>query len=107
MDGLKLELHGGYYNKRKQKAVINFECDKDRTGNEGNEDDVASMAGDEKEDNSQSLTFISYGPVDGKEAVDILRLNWRTKYSCEDAEAEEPNVDKSRGWGFFTWFILM
>jgi len=52
-----------------------------------------------------SLTFVSYGPVEGRENMEVLRLDWRTKYACEDFEDDADG--KKGGWGFFTWFILM
>ena len=119
--GLRMELHGGYWDKKKQKAVITFECDKARTGNEGNEDynegkrSVRTREDDdgdkkEEEDNPNSLTFVSYGPVEGKQNMDVLTLNWRTKYACEDVEEDDDGGDgtgKKGGWGFFTWLVLM
>ena len=38
--GLELELHGGWYEGKEQMAVIEFACDPERSGNEGNEDAV-------------------------------------------------------------------
>lgn len=114
-DGLQIELNGGYYNKRKQRAVVQLQCDKDRTGNEekrklkrADEDEDeggdGEGKGEEKPPNS-SLSFVSYGPVEGKEQIEVLRLDWKTKYACEDyADSDEA---KKTGWGFFTWFILM
>lgn len=110
VEGVQIELHGGYWDKRKQKAVINFECDKSRTGNEGKEGDAKGRTvrgrDDEEGNDANSLTFVSYGSVDGKEVTDVLRLNWKTKYACEDF-VEEEGDEKKGGWGFFTWFILM
>jgi autophagy-related protein 27 len=104
-------MNGGTYDKRKQRAVIEFQCDKDRTGNEGNEKANSLRQRDDNNDNKEvenenSLTFVSYGSVEGKELMDILRLNWKTKYACEDAP-DDDNIEKKAGWGFFTWFILM
>lgn len=129
LEGLQLTLDGGLYNKMKQRAVIQFICDKTRTGNEGNEAAILSLPegrgrvslarradedknDDEKDDDARSLQFVSYGRVEGKEDVDLLRLNWRTKYACEDFEDDDDgddddDDDKKAGWGFFTWFILM
>ena len=53
--------------------------------------------------NETSLKFLKYGPDIADDTVDLLRLEWRTKYACEDA----PKENVSTGWGFFTWFILM
>ena len=113
LDGLQIELNGGSYNNMKQKAVIQLQCDKDRTGNEvrrrkrAEEDDDKKDNGDDKVEppSNSSLQFVSYGQVEGKDNVEVLRLNWRTRYACEDyADSDEA---KKPGWGFFTWFILM
>jgi len=114
-EGLQLEMVGGVYNKRKQKAVVQFQCDKKRTGNEGNDESKRRRRSDkdkndkEKDDDENSLTFVSYAAVEGKEDMDVLRLNWRTKYACEDFEEDDGDNQskKTSGWGFFTWFILM
>jgi hypothetical protein len=56
------------------------------------------------EDNDKSLRFCGYdiedGPKDKK--IRTLRLEWRTKYACENV-----NDDGGSHWGFFTWFIIM
>lgn len=33
-EGVQIELHGGNYGKKRQQAVIQLQCDRDRTGNE-------------------------------------------------------------------------
>lgn len=131
-EGLLMEIHGGQYAKKNQKAVIRFECDLDRTGNEGFEAAEGNMVSegaaglldqkganatnfralveddpeDDKQDDGKSLTFVSYGPIDDK--TDVLRLNWRTKYACEDFEDDDDESSgKGSHWGFFTWFIIM
>jgi hypothetical protein len=130
-EGLRMELHGGQFNKKNQMAIIEFQCDLDRSGNEGFEaadwkmgearavsllgtrqgaaGDVASLvkddSEDEKEDDGKSLSFVSYGSTDEK--TDLLRLNWRTKYACEDFEDDEGDSSNSSHWGFFTWFVIM
>jgi len=117
-DGLQIELNGGNYNKMKQRAVIQLQCDKDRTGNEEKveeddsekesrkrDDDDDDEDEDKKPSPDSSLSFVSYGQVEGKEKIEVLRLNWRTKYACEDyADSDEA---RKSGWGFFTWFILI
>ncbi|KAI9838103.1 MAG: hypothetical protein M1819_006259 [Sarea resinae] len=121
-----------------QKAIVEFLCDETRTGLEGdelgngrNDDDDddddededddddkrrlrerATKGTDEKGDDEkkpsdeQSLRFVKYG----KEGdIDVLRLEWLTKYACESRK----NKDDSKGgsssghWGFFTWFIIV
>ncbi|OCT49791.1 autophagy-related protein 27 [Cladophialophora carrionii] len=111
-DGLQIELNGGNYNHMKQRAVIQLQCDKDRTGVEEKrrrkrDDKDDKKDGDDKADppSTSSLEFVSYGQVEGKEKLEVLRLNWRTKYACEDyADSDEA---KKSGWGFFTWFVLI
>jgi autophagy-related protein 27 len=131
-EGLRMELHGGQFNKKNQMAIIEFQCDLDRSGNEGFEaadgkmggaraasllDTRGTAAGDiaslvkhdsedkEEDDDEKSLSFVSYGPTDDK--TDLLRLNWRTKYACEDFEDDDNDSSTSSHWGFFTWFIIM
>ncbi len=132
-EGLRLELNGGQYpfegKGQPQKAFVEFICDKDRDGLEGDEGDKREKEeGDESEvstrelnhrrdesdddgdhdrgeDNKKkSLRFISY-KSDGED-VGVLRLEWLTKYACEATETA-PDASKSGRWGFFTWFIIM
>jgi autophagy-related protein 27 len=114
-EGLRLEMNGGFKKadngkSRSQKAIVEFLCDKSRTGLENlpkpedpYEDvkDKREEEGDEKEedDGTPSLEFMQYD-TDGKDS-DILRLQWRTKYACEDA------IPVVEHWGFFTWFLIM
>jgi len=112
-EGLRIELNGGVYLKRKQKAIVEFICDKDRTGLENNyrgEDEYepekrgVSLLEDGEEEGGvegPSLTFKSYGPDKSDGEMDVLRLEWKTKFACEDTETVK------KGWGFFTWFILI
>jgi hypothetical protein len=57
------------------------------------------------EDSDASLRFCGYKreKTDKDKEVKTLRLEWRTKYACEDA----PAPDGGSHWGFFTWFIIM
>jgi hypothetical protein len=125
-EGLRLELNGGWIIDdditRKQKAIVEFLCDKDRKGDENlyDPEDKYSDGKDkreEKEDDgkkdgnveddgpgSASLEFVSYYPSDSD--ADVLRLKWRTKFACEKSK-EELDAEKNQHWGFFTWFILM
>lgn len=151
IEGVRVTLNGGLKEasdgnpKTKQKALVTFICDKERSGNEmagytserepaaarlsgakRAEDDGKGDGGDkegdgdnegdgEKEplpdlenpDEGASLQFKSY-KVENE--VGTLRLDWRTKFACEDApppEAEDRPKSRSSGWGFFTWFIIM
>jgi hypothetical protein len=112
-----------------QRAIIEFVCDKEREGTEkgemddggDREDDDADDDGDKKEeklrrrdddnankgkceDSDASLRFCGYeDETNAKDKkVKTLRMEWRTKYACEDAPQ-----DASSHWGFFTWFIIM
>ena len=100
-DGLQIEFNGGNYNKIKQRAVIQLQCDHEKTGNERKR----TRDDDEGKSPETSLTFVSYGQVEGKENLEVLRLNWKTKYACEDYAGSDEA--KKSGWGFFTWFVLM
>jgi hypothetical protein len=114
-EGLLADLKGGFKTvngkKKEQKAIIEFLCDKSRTGLEHLPDPEKSYNGenqkredeDEGEDSTPSLTFQSYKDVEG---VDVLRLKWRTLHACEDAK-EEQDKEKGEHWGFFTWFIIV
>ncbi|KAK3092201.1 type II membrane protein, partial [Teratosphaeriaceae sp. CCFEE 6253] len=58
-------------------------------------------------DKGKSLQFVSYKPE--KDDIGVLRLTWKTKYACENAEkapAKDP-AKKTPGWGFFTWFFIV
>lgn len=128
-DGLRLEMNGGFKKTegktRPQKAIVEFICDKSRNGLENlpKPDDPyeeaarARWADDDKKDGDKdkdedkdndkvdnsdgapSLQFVRYD-TDGKD-VDVLRLQWKTKYACEDTSPVPEH------WGFFTWFLIM
>lgn len=119
MTGLRIELNGGKYNKQNQKAVIDMQCDPERTGNEkspfkkgkGDEDEKLRETETDENDEANSLRFVSYEVGDDSKDIKVLRLDWRTKYACEsyeedDDEGSEKDSD-GKHWGFFTWFIVM
>lgn len=107
-EGLRVTLNGGLYDKVKQQAVVEFICDSDRTGLEGEEETKKS---EEEKKKEKSLKFVSYD-TDDKE-LHVLRLEWKTKYACEGVGGEDPPSppppppDQGSSWGFFTWFIIM
>jgi hypothetical protein len=114
-EGVRLEIKGGFKNsegkKKKQKAFVEFICDRSRIGNENLWDPEDKYVGgnskrEEKEDSPKtpSLDFVSYDTSGNDE--DILTLLWRTKYACEDAKKEK-DAERNSHWGFFTWFIIM
>jgi hypothetical protein len=116
-EGLRLEMNGGFKNidsgkTRPQKAIVEFICDRARTGlehlptpedpyEEGKDKRAEEDGGDggEGDDGTPSLEFVRYD-TDGKDA-DVLRLRWRTKYACEDTSPVAEH------WGLFTWFLIM
>ncbi|KAF2194794.1 hypothetical protein K469DRAFT_706282 [Zopfia rhizophila CBS 207.26] len=126
-EGVRAELHGGRYPFKKggmpQQAIIEFVCDKERTGLEGDEKDEGGEGDDGKdkkeegrekklrrrddkgcEDSNKSLRFCGYTYEEEKDkTIGVLRLDWRTKYACEDAVDEISDGH----WGFFTWFIII
>lgn len=125
-EGLRIELHGGMSeDKKKQKAIIEMICDKDMEGTEGFANGQKMMGfdayammqkreeGDGKDredeeplpdlDKDKALKFVSYKTE--KDDVGVLRLEWKTKYACEGAEA--PSTPSKGSWGFFTWFLIV
>lgn len=106
-EGLRIELNGGYYDKRKQKAIVEFICDAERTGLETDfEPEDKYEGGDEKsEKGSPSLTFVKHEKYVPDTEVDTLWLEWRTKYACEDQQGDDAAT--SGRWGFFTWLLIM
>jgi hypothetical protein len=125
-EGLRLELSGGREQldkkgSKKQKAIIEFLCDPSTDGKDtevddrpeapdsGNDDEEGKerrKRDEEKKEKSKSLTFLSYKDEKIKdEDWGVLRLEWRTKYACEDA-VDAPK-EPSGGWGFFTWLIIV
>lgn len=100
-EGVKIEYHGGLYfvdpEDKKQSAVVEYICDKDKTGLEGQERDK-DKRDDKKEE--KSLKFVSYSD-------NVLKLQWRTKQACEQAAGGGDDGSGGSHWGFFTWFIIM
>ena len=124
-EGLRLEMHGGMYKekhgstvrKKKQKAIIEFICervpdevlrindnDKNEDQDDGDDDDVGDDSGERTADgHGGTLKFISF---EDEEEFTTLRLEWKTKYACEDS-TDSGESSKSGHWGWFTWFIIM
>ncbi|KAE9977140.1 hypothetical protein EG328_002203 [Venturia inaequalis] len=121
-EGLTLELSGGKvpFNKtgKKQKAIIEFHCDRNTDGTDTDKDDTVEgdddkktegmvKRDDEEKEKKAPMKFISYkNEESGKEDWDVLRISWNTKYACEDA-INDPPPNKESSWGFFTWFIII
>ncbi|KAK2733625.1 hypothetical protein FQN55_003307 [Onygenales sp. PD_40] len=117
-EGLRIELHGGRYpfngKDYKQSVVIEMKCDRERSGLEGDWDGKSKKREEEgsgennpdgnkdEVDETKSLRFKSYGQVDEQF---VLRLDWLTKYACEDYK--DDGDGQSNHWGFFTWLIVI
>ncbi|OJJ45570.1 hypothetical protein ASPZODRAFT_69305 [Penicilliopsis zonata CBS 506.65] len=118
-EGLMVKLAGGEYsethdpNDKKKKdvsAVIQFKCDPDRTGLERltdarEEEKRGDPAAGDNNEGDRSLQFKSFGASD--DGSYVLRLDWRTRYACDDYLKQKKEVDSSSSWGFFTWFIII
>lgn len=138
-EGFRLELNGGMHSaiKVKQRALVEFVCDHTKTGleglgGEGKQEKSEAVVGkradgdEEKPSDGRSLQLLSYKQEamsgKGSDEIGTLRLQWSTKYACEDQKDKKPSDDdddktpsdgngdkkkSSSGWGFFTWFIIM
>ena len=120
-EGLQMELHGEKYGQKNQMAIIEFQCAPELSGNEGFEilekktdtsaatrsftSEAKDNDDEDVKDVEKSLQFVSYSERDEK--TDLLRLNWKTKYACEDFEEDDDSGSKSSHWGVFTWFIIL
>lgn len=115
-EGVRVKLAGGEFRgdddegkKKDAAAVIDFTCDPGRSGLEGlvTEED-SSDADEEKRRRDEksrdgSLQFKSFEL--GEDDTYILKLDWRTRYACDDYQRGKQN--NSNSWGFFTWMIIM
>lgn len=132
-EGLIAELHGGLHESIKQKAIIEFQCDREMEGTEGFDEKTKSFdttslnsygrmgkrmaEGDDEDDGEddsplpdldegKAMQFVSYETE--KDNTKVLRLNWKTRYACEGEAGKAPEGGKkTAGWGFFTWFLII
>ena len=71
---------------------------------EDDDEDDGDRSQEETDDGEGgTLKFIEY---DDQLDPNVLRLEWKTKYACEDAVVGGGDK-KSGGWGFFSWFFFM
>lgn len=129
-EGLQVVLSGTTkYQERNQKTVIEFRCDQDLIGNEGEWEGVdeyepapkARRAPEDKEDGDDNdkgtpeaqlkkdgKVALLWGGYKTKGDTDTLYLTWHTKFAC-DAAAEKPTPPpaESAHWGFFTWVFFL
>ena len=121
-EGVRITMNGGKHEKQKQKAIVELLCQRDEKSrkvkriaededDKNNDDDSGK---DEEHDNSGesqddghggTLKYISWEDED--EETKVLRLEWNTKYACEDYDGSEEDDSGSGHWGFFTWLIVM
>lgn len=135
-EGVRVVLQGGRHpldgpskERRDQQVVIEFLCDQDKEGNEGEwdsedkyermvrrednkdgQDDESGNDGESsiehqlKKDNA-TLIWESYKQ---EKDIDVLRMTWHTKHACENKrDGEDDDGSSSGSWGFFTWVFLM
>lgn len=140
-EGVRVELNGGKHEGVRQKAIIEFVCDHEKTGMEGLHEETTTAKRRRQEDGGdgggdggeeepalpdpnagRSLQLRNYrletvGGSGGNDAtaMGVLRLEWFTKYACERSSTPDKDNDdvggdpgkSTKGWGFFTWFIIM
>jgi autophagy-related protein 27 len=125
-EGVRLILKGGKHplsgdNKREQKAIIEFLCDKDRTGleeewesedkykkpskrdeekKEEDKEKEGDKEGDRKEEEStiehqlkHNNTALIWDSYKDEKGVDVLRLTWHTKHACEKRDSGDDGKD--------------
>jgi len=122
-EGVRVELSGGRQpldrKGKRQKAIIEYLCDRTTDGKDTEMDDRPEDPDSEKEDGklrrradddekkAGPLKFVTYKDEDIKgENFGVLRLEWRTSFACEDS-VDAPRGDSAASWGFFTWMIII
>lgn len=129
-EGVRVVLKGGKHPlsgnpSKEQKAVIEFLCDKDRTGLEGEWDSEDKyekesklrVRDEEKEDDEKegekegegegestlehqlktNDTALIWDSYKDESGVDVLRLTWHTKYACENRDDKDDGKDGNDG----------
>ena len=110
-EGIRLEMHGGVDSDgQKQKAIVEFLCDTstndERRRNllvtKDEEDDGNVEDGDKKgeevdDEHGGKLKLVSW---DVEEGTKVLRLDWTTKYGCENVK-DDKTGSSSGHWGEF------
>lgn len=110
-EGVRLEMNGGEdKHHQKQKAIVEFLCNA-RTRDDGRRDllwaedegedgigeDGDKTGEDVDDEHGGNLKFVSW---DVEEGTKVLRLDWTTKYGCEDVR-DDGTGSSSGHWGKF------
>ena len=116
-EGVRITLNGGKHDGQKQKAIVEFLCLRDEKSEEikrmaededdgdGGKNKEHDKSGEKQDDgHGGTLKYISWGNEDDTK---VLRLEWNTKYACEDSDGSDEEGSSSGHWGFFTWLIIM
>ena len=94
-EGIRLEMHGGIDSDgQKQKAIVEFLCDISTSDERRrnllvfkNEEDDGDKKGEEIDDkHGGKLKLVSW---DVEEGTKVLRLDWITKYGCENVKNDK------------------
>ncbi|CAF9905053.1 MAG: hypothetical protein ALECFALPRED_010669 [Alectoria fallacina] len=117
-EGVRLEMNGGKASDgQKQKAIVEFLCDTstrdyrrrdllaalDEEDDNGTGEDGDKKGEEVDDEHGGKLKLVSWNVEEGTK---VLRLDWTTKYGCEDVK-DDGTTSSSRHWGFFTWFIII
>ena len=105
-EGVRLEMNGGKDSDGlKQKAIIEFLCDgstKDdtkrhlRAAEDEENDEDENREGEEVDDGHGGKLKLVGWDVEG--STRVLRVDWTTKYGCEDAK-DDRSSSSSGHWG--------
>ena len=110
-EGVRLEMHGGKDSDgQKQKAIVEFLCDNsadddrrrdllvaEEEEDHGNGEDADKEGEEVDDEHGGKLKFLSW---DVEDDTKVLRLEWTTKYGCENVK--DDNTRSSGGhWGEF------
>lgn len=138
-EGIRLVLHGGIDNvtKRKQQAIVEMVCDKEKTGKEGEwdpKDDKYEPGQEETEEEEGSPAAGKRKRADGDEGKDdssehqLLKPDSALIFDSYGPLSEDKQIDVLRltwntkyaceglpedeypsdsHWGFFTWLVIL
>ncbi|KAF5025697.1 hypothetical protein F66182_2215 [Fusarium sp. NRRL 66182] len=136
-EGLRLVLTGGKdpltgrpNEKVDQRAIIDFICDPEKEGTEGEwvssekttklktrADEKEDKGDDDKDEGESTLehqlkhdnSSLIWDGFEKEKDAKVLRLTWYTKHACEKRQESGGDDEDSTSshWGFFTWFILI